>query len=59
MTIREENPLRAAFKTLSVAERTLFEERAAVMEFDGNLSRADANEAALRDVIRRRVVGPR
>ncbi len=51
--------LRRAFKTLSIDERASFEERAAVVEFEGNLSREDANREALRDVVRQRALGYR
>lgn len=35
-------------------ERELFEERAAIMEFDGGLERSEAERKALAEVIRRR-----
>jgi len=46
--------LRAIFKSLTDHERALFEERAAVMEFEGNATREIANREALWDVIRQR-----
>lgn len=39
---------------LSPAERESFEERAAMREYDGGYPRAEAEELALADVVRRR-----
>lgn len=39
---------------LTAAEREWFEERSAIMEFDGGLSRAEAERAALALVLERR-----
>jgi hypothetical protein len=38
-------------ESLSEDEREAFEERAAIMEFDGGLTRNEAEQAALRDVL--------
>lgn len=43
----------ARVATLSEAQREEFEERAAIMEFDGGLSRDGAEIEALADVLRR------
>lgn len=43
-----------ALASLSPAERELYEERAAIMEYDGNRPRAEAEAAALREVLKRR-----
>lgn len=51
--------LRAAFVTLSKDERALFEERAAIMEFDGGTVREDANREALWDTMRQRNLNSR
>ncbi len=40
--------------TLTPAERELYEERAAIREYDGGLPRAEAERAALADVLRMR-----
>ena len=40
---------------LSELEREAFEERAAIMEYDGGLSRAEAESRAMAEVIRFRV----
>jgi hypothetical protein len=40
--------------TLTPAERELYEERAAIREYEGGLPRAEAERAALADVLRMR-----
>lgn len=40
--------------TLTPAERELYEERAAIREYDGGMARAEAERAALADVRRMR-----
>lgn len=44
----------ATFNTLSTRERELFDERAAIMEFDGGMQVETANREALWDVVRHR-----
>ena len=41
-------------RDLTLAEREIFEERAAVIEFDGLLSRAEAETLAYEEIVKRR-----
>lgn len=52
-------PAEAVIKTLTQVERFLLEERAGIMEFDGKVSRKDAEESALWDVVKGRKRGKR
>lgn len=49
-----DNEVQQALTTLTDAEREIFEERAGIMEFDGGLSRGDAERAAIKAVLGRR-----
>ncbi|MDR2785679.1 MAG: bifunctional DNA primase/polymerase [Treponema sp.] len=52
------DPQRLIFQTLSDDEREQFTERAAIMEHDGGLNRADAETQAITEIIKRKYPAP-
>lgn len=48
---RHSDPEFLSVDSLTEDQRERFEERAAIMEFDGGLSRQDAEQSALHDII--------